>query len=160
MSELKEYKPSDVLTMVKEIIEYDINHTDNPIFIYHYICHMIDFITPKFHKDDGNDGGINTVYNKCANVLGTKFYEYMDWMLNTDDISTFWRNLRNSLLNNKPSETLFPEIYHHPSYVKDMKSHAWWSRKKLNDIDYSRIVLPQKVKYLELLISKLKENGQ
>lgn len=60
------------------------------------------------------------------------------------------QNAINHLIqDNRPSETLFPEIYNHPDFIKDLDSCAYWVTTPLD------VVIPQKIKYLELLIAKL-----
>lgn len=74
----------------------------------------------------------------------------------TDEDITL-RNLASKILqNNKPSYILFPEIYKHPSFVGSI---SWWIGN--NDFtQYTNAVRPEKIKYLELLIAKLKSNLQ
>lgn len=55
----------------------------------------------------------------------------------------------NLIQEHRPSETLFPEIYEHPEFIKDIDNGAYWCTTPLD------VVIPQKIKYLELLIAKL-----
>jgi len=60
-----------------------------------------------------------------------------------------------TLNDNRPTTILFPEIYKHPSF---MGSISWWAGNR--DSTYINVVRPEKIKYLELLIAKLKSNLQ
>lgn len=59
------------------------------------------------------------------------------------------QNATNLIQDNRPSETLFPEIYNHPDFIKDLDSCAYWVTYPID------VVISQKIKYLELLIAKL-----
>ncbi len=62
------------------------------------------------------------------------------------------QNAVNLIRDNRPSETLFPEIYNHPDFIKDADSYTYWVTTVTTPLD---VVIPQKIKYLELLIAKL-----
>lgn len=151
-----EYKPSDILSMIKEVIELDINHLDNSLLYYHYICNMVDFLgyvgmhDPKF-------------YGPCVDILAKRFPEFRDWatsLNNKDTLETLINNTRNLLRINRPTGDIFPEIYNHRLFQRDPSNSSWWVNRTHSNIDTYNKVLIQKAKYLNLLISKLKENGQ
>lgn len=54
---------------------------------------------------------------------------------------------------NKPTKKQrFPEIYNHKTFKG---TYSWWDWK--GDEEYQTTIKPQKIKYLELLIKKLKD---
>ncbi len=60
-----------------------------------------------------------------------------------------------TIRNNIPSPELFPEIYNHYTINKDddgAMEGAYWQTL---EFDWQTEILPQKIKYLELLIAKL-----
>lgn len=58
------------------------------------------------------------------------------------------------IADNRPTETLFPEIFNGYGYDQSLKDDAFWFGPY--DAEYKRAdIQAQKIKYLELLIAKL-----
>lgn len=61
--------------------------------------------------------------------------------------------------SNRPTETLFPEICNHKSFIMDESYSNFWvhfSNDGSTKTDWMKnVVIPQKIKYLKLLITKL-----
>lgn len=157
MKNTTELKPSDILGMIKEVIERDINHLDNSLLYYHYICNMVDFFGCVGLQYDPKNFG------SSVDTIAKRFPEFRDWARsvdNRDTLETLINNTRNLLRINRPTGDIFPEIYKHRLFQKNPFDSSWWLNRTLSNIDTYNKVLIQKAKYLNLLIAKLKENGQ
>jgi hypothetical protein len=151
-----EYKPSDILGMIRELFNCDLDREKTPLLPHHYICNSLCFMA-RMTRDYFSS-------SPRSKVFIDKFPDYCEWARKEENHKEVWRLINDveTLVNvNKPSEELFTEFYNHPFFKKESNIHqAWWNDSYNLPDPIAYTVLTQKVLFLDVLISKLKENGQ
>lgn len=109
------------------------------------------------------NNGFNSIGNFSKNQ-----YQCSNWICNhinyknavaKDPLYRNWDVAIEYIADNRPTETLFPEIFNGYGYDQSLTSNSFWFYP--DDGGYKRVdIQAQKVKYLELLIDKLKTELQ
>lgn len=83
----------------------------------------------------------------------------INWLKRQKELEVFKtlsRDTQNILIDNRPTFELYPEIYNHSSFDKQgFIGNSWWLYYNNNEMLWET-ALEQRIKYLNLLVEKLR----